>query len=86
MGLSFIDKWLVAEGCDDEGTNSGRWYIIHTQYPRFVIEICDRDDGGYESGESEVFDDCLDAAIFTRLSREAGEIFASYDRDLLEES
>jgi len=74
MGISFIDEWLVAEGAE-----SGRWYVVHTQYPRFVIEICDLDDGGYESGQSEVFDECLDASLLARLAREAGEVFARFD-------
>ena len=77
MALTFIDSWLVAEG-----TDSGRWYIVHTQEPLLIIEIRDRDDGGYESGDVLLLDNCADAAILAALMREAGDIFAAYDRGL----
>ena len=76
MGISFIDEWLVAEG-----TESGRWYVVHTIEPRFVIEICDEDDG-YSSGETLMIDECFDVLVLARLAREAGEIFARYDKEL----
>lgn len=72
--MGYIDEWLVAEG-----TDSGRWYVVHTQRPRFVLEICDTEDGGYESGETMMIDACEDAGLLARLAREAGEIFAAYD-------
>ena len=77
MSISFIDEWLVAEG-----TVSNRWYVVHTLYPRFVIEMCDCDDGGYESGQFEFYDECLDASLLARLSREAGVVFSQYVKDL----
>jgi len=77
MAISIIDKWLVAEG-----TDSGRWYIVHTAWPRFILEMCDDDDGGYGSGESVQIDKCLDASLLAKLSREAGEVYAAYDRNL----
>jgi len=70
-----MDRWLIAEG-----TESGRWYVVHTHRPRFVLEIVDRDDGGYESGESLIMDACDDVALLARLAREAGEVFAARDR------
>lgn len=76
MGISFIDEWLVAEG-----TQSGRWYVVHTIEPRFIIEICD-EDNGYSSGEIMMIDECLDASLLARLAREAGETFAQYDKEL----
>jgi len=81
MGISFIDEWLVAEG-----TESGRWYVVHTQYPRFLMEISDRDDCGYESSHTEIYDECLDASLLARLARQAGEVFARYDQDLAEDN
>jgi hypothetical protein len=75
MGYSQIDKWLIGEG-----TDTGRWYVVHTQFPRFVIEMCDRDGGGYESGPVEMLDECLDVSLLARLAREAGELFAEYDK------
>jgi hypothetical protein len=74
MAISFIDEWLVAEG-----TDSGRWYVIHTLKPRFIIEICNTDDG-YESGESLVIDDCIDAQLLAKLARQAGDVFVEYDK------
>lgn len=79
MGISFIDEWLVAEG-----TQSGRWYVIHTIKPRFILEICDEDEG-YSSGETLIIDECLDASLLARLAREAGDIFARYDKELEDE-
>lgn len=76
MGISFTDEWLVAKG-----TESGRWYVVHTQYPKFLMEICDCDDGGYESGHTDLYDECLDVSLLARLAREAGEVFARYDQD-----
>lgn len=75
MAISFIDEWLIAEG-----DRSGRWYVVHTQHPRFVLEIIDADDGGYESGECEVIDFTPDAVLIARLARRAGEVFAQWDR------
>lgn len=80
MGSTFIDIWLVAEG-----TDSGRWFVIHTQQPRFVMEIGDADDGGYQSGDVMLIDECLDASMLASLAREAGEVFAEYDRQLPDE-
>ena len=80
MGISFIDKWLVAEG-----TNSSRRYVVHTQFPRFILEMCDNEDGGYESSHIEIYDECLDASLLARLGRQAGEVFRDYDKDLAEE-
>lgn len=80
MAITFIDSWLVAEG-----TDSGRWYVIYMQEPRFVVEICDAEDGGYESGEFMVFDECTDAGVLAKLVREAGMVFTDYDRDLADE-
>jgi len=77
MGISFIDEWLVAEGA-----SSGRWYVIHTIGPRFIIEICDEDDGSYSSGETMMIDEFYDASLLAKLAREAGEVFARYDREL----
>ncbi len=77
MAITFIDEWLVAEG-----TNSDRWYVVHTQFPRFVIEMCDNDYGGYESGEFDCFDECPDASLLAKLARQAGEIFRDYDKKL----
>lgn len=77
MGITFIDIWLVAEG-----TDSGRWYVVHTQRPRFIVEMCDIDGDGYESGETVMIDGCLDASLLAALARQAGEVFARYDRDL----
>jgi len=76
MGISFIDEWLVADGSD-----SGRRFIVHTQYPRFVLEMCDLDNGGYESGQFDYFDECLDAALLAKLARQAGEVFARFDQE-----
>ena len=75
MAISFIDKWLIAEGSD-----SDRWYVVHTQFPRFIMEMQDSDECGYESGHCEIFDECLDASLLAKLAREAGEVFAEYDR------
>ena len=80
MGISFIDEWLVAEG-----TDSGRWYIIHAVEPRFIMEMLDEDDGGYSSGEAFIIDECLDASLMAKLAREAGEAFEKYDRELEDE-
>jgi len=77
MGITFIDEWLVAEGA-----NSERWYVVHTQFPRFVLEMGDNEDVGYESGQAELFDECLDAALLAKLARQAGEVFADYDKKL----
>ena len=77
MPVTFIDELLVAQGAGND-----RWYVIHTIYPRFILEICDDADGGYSSGESMFIDECLDAPLLARLARLAGEIFRSYDRDL----
>lgn len=80
MGISFIDEWLVAEG-----TDSGRWYVVHTQYPRFLMEISDSQDGGYDSGQVNLYDVCLDSSFLARLARQAGEVFARYNQDLSED-
>jgi len=48
------------------------------------MEICDEDDG-YSSGDTLMIDECLDALLLARLAREAGEIFARYDRELKDE-
>jgi len=81
MAITYIDEWLVAEG-----TDSGRWYVIHTISPRFIMEICDEDeDAGYSSGETLMIDNCLDASLLARLARKAGEVFARYDKELEDE-
>ncbi|TKJ35804.1 MAG: hypothetical protein CEE38_14465 [Planctomycetes bacterium B3_Pla] len=74
MGILFKDEWLVAEGSE-----SGREYIVHTQHPRFVMEMCRYPDGTYESGQFEYFDECLDVVLLARLARQAGLVFARYD-------
>ena len=76
MAITKIDAWLIAEGSE-----SGRWYVVHALEPRFILEIIDVDDG-YESGETMLLDPCEDAALLARLAREAGELFAAYDRQL----
>ena len=76
MGYSAIDEWLIAEGM-----TSGRRYIVHTERPRFILEICDCEDGGYQCGETIMIDVCRDTARLAYLARRAGEIFAQYDRD-----
>jgi hypothetical protein len=80
MPLSYIDQWLIAEGAE-----SGRWFVVHTQPPEFIVEILDREDGGYESGEVQMREFCADASLLARLMREAGEQFARYDADLQKE-
>ena len=77
MAITFIDEWLVAEG-----TQSGRWFVVHTQRPRFIMEFCDTDDDGYESGHTEFYDECLDAALLAKLARQAGDVFVDYDKKL----
>ena len=80
MAITFIDTWLIAEGSD-----SGRWFVVHTQQPRFILEMTDTNDGGYESGETMMIDKCLDASRLASLARQAGEVFVEYDRNLPED-
>ena len=77
MGITFIDEWLVAEG-----TSSDRWYVVHTTYPRFILEMLDESDGSYTSGQTMLIDECLDASVLARFARLAGEVFGDYDRNL----
>ena len=83
--VNFAEKfpqWLFAEEMGGELN-----YVIHMHHPQFILEIIDRADGGYESGEFEFFGDPpLDAALLARLARQAGEAFAEYDRRLENES
>ena len=76
MGITFIDTWLIAEGLD-----SGRWYVIHTQNPRFILEMTDTG-FGYESGDFILIDECFDADVMARFAREAGEAMSRYDDEL----
>jgi len=79
MGITFIDEWLIAEGA------SGRWYVIHTIGPRFIMEMCDEKNGGYSSAETMMIDECFDALLLAKLARLASEAFAKYDKELEDE-
>jgi len=42
------DKWVIGEGLE----SPGRWYVLHTAAPRFIVEIVDEDEWVIGSGIS----------------------------------
>lgn len=78
-----IPKWLIAEDVRCE-----RWFIMHTEWPRFVGEIFEDEETGVETigfpeGEIEFVDQVnfgqKTAQKMARLMREAGEALELYD-------
>lgn len=80
MSLNF-DKWIIGDG-----TETGREYLIHTEYPRF-IGIIDLFSTDHNNLKDITFLDELrpDASKIATLMREAGEAIAQYYADLEEE-
>jgi len=35
-----IDEWIIGEGLE----SPGRWYVLHTAEPMFLVEVCDEDE------------------------------------------
>jgi hypothetical protein len=77
-----LPKWLIAEDVACE-----KWFIIHTEFPRFIGEIIENDDGsqtiGFPKGEIEMIDnypaDEKAAQKLAPLMRQAGEALTEYD-------
>jgi hypothetical protein len=80
---SKLPKWLIAE--DVQCT---RWFIVHTEFPRFVGEIFDNEEVGgniigFPKGEVVMIDsypiDRRTAPAIAKLMREAGDALLKYD-------
>ena len=80
-----IPKWLIAEDVE-----CSRWFIVHTQFPRFVAEIFDDEETGgniigFPKGEVVMIDqypvDESAASSLAKLMREAGEALTRYDQN-----
>lgn len=75
-----LPKWLIAED-----VNCTRWFIVHTQFPRFIAEIFDDEETGgsiigFPKGEVKLIDKPVpDAQKLARLMRQAGEALNDYD-------
>ena len=76
-----LPKWLIAED-----VSCARWFIVHTEFPRFIGEIFDDEEGGnvigLPKGEVILIDqypaDESAAVELARLMREAGEALNLY--------
>lgn len=62
-------KFIIGKNLD-----ASRWFIIHTQYPKFIGEFIDN------SMQPDFLDDIsgLSAEECARIMREAGDAFAEY--------
>ena len=73
-------KWLIAEDVD-----CTRWFMIHTEYPRFIAEIFDDEETGgniigFPKGEVDFIDNPPTIAPeLASLMREAGDALVKYD-------
>ena len=79
-----LPRWLFGDDIDGD-----RNFVIHTEHPRFIVEVHDRADGGYDSQADDftwLDEPPMDAALLARLASESGEAFAEYDRRLENES
>ena len=78
---SKLSKWLIAED-----VNCTRWFIVHTQFPRFIGEIFDDEETGGNiigspKGKIELIDEPLFiTATLANLMREAGDALLKYDK------
>ena len=80
---STLPKWLIAEE-----VNCTRWFMVHTEFPRFIGEIFDDEETGgniigLPKGEIEFIDNIpigeKTHIKLARLMREAGEALIEYD-------
>ena len=80
---STLPKWLIAED-----VNCTRWFIVHTEFPRFIGEIFDDDETGgniigLPKGKIEMIDQYPISESagpkLAKLMREAGEALIKYD-------
>lgn len=80
---STLPKWLIAED-----VKCTRWFIVHTEFPRFIGEIFDDEETGgniigLPKGKIEFIDNVPigeETHIkLARLMREAGEALSDYD-------
>jgi len=78
--MKMLPKWIIGENVD-----CNRDFIMHTEYPRFIAEIFDSDDGTYNiigapKGEVIFIDEPEpDVTAIAKLMREAGDALAMYD-------
>lgn len=79
-----LPKFLIAEDVACE-----KWFIVHTEFPRFIGEIFDNDDGtqtiGFPKGEIVMIDnypaDENAGSKLAKLMRQAGDALVEYDRN-----
>jgi len=78
-----LPKWLIAEDVE-----CSRWFIVHTEFPRFIGEIFDDEETGgniigFPKGKIVMIDNVpIDESAgpkIARLMREAGDALQKYD-------
>lgn len=85
------DEWIIGEGLE----SPGRWYVIHTQEPRFLVEIIDEDDprfldfgwtwalsNGQIAANPQFWDTPPQGKALDKLILSLGEILDDYDERL----
>ena len=80
MSISKLPIFLFAENL-----TGSRYFVFHTQKPRFLAEFTEDEDGTESAWDQDITwidEPPADAALIAKLMRKAGDFLNDYDKNL----